>query len=140
MIAPTLRTEEKKREQIAAALISPLDLPGLWLELQPFPPHKPGQEIFLSLLMRSDANHPGVWNADEVNFTVAGVILRGSDVVQRFGEEVHGPLSRKTISDLDTSGLTWTHKIAAPRNSTIVRLVVRDNATGQIGSVTRTLP
>lgn len=140
MIAPTLRTDEKKREQIAAALGSPLDLPGLWLELQPLPPRKPGQEILLSLLMRSDANHPGVWNAEEVNFTVAGVILSGSDVVQRFGEEVHGPLSWKTISDLDASGLTWTHKIAAPKNSTIVRLVVRDNTTGRIGSVTRMLP
>jgi len=140
MIAPTLRTEEKKREQIAAALVSPVDLPGLWLELQPFPPHKPGQELLLSLLMRSDAKHPGLWNTDEVNFTVTGVVLNGSDVVQRFGEDVHGPLSRKTISDLDASGLTWTHKIAAPKDPTIVRLVVRDNTTGRIGSVTRSLP
>ena len=37
LIAPILRTEEKKREQIAAALASPVDLPGLRLELQPRP-------------------------------------------------------------------------------------------------------
>lgn len=75
-----------------------------------------------------------------MNFTVTGVVLNGSDVVQRFGEDVHGPLSRKAISDLDASGLTWTHKIAAPKDPTIVRLVVRDNTTGRIGSVTRSLP
>jgi len=141
MIAPILRTEEKKREQIAAALASPVDLPGLRLELQPVPPHQPGQELILSLLMRSDANHPGVWNTDGMDFTVAGVVLSGSDVVQRFGEDVHGALPRKTISDLDTSGLTWTRKIAAaPHDPAVVRLVVRDNATGRIGSVTRSLP
>jgi len=140
MIAPNLRTEEKKREQIAAALASPVDLPGLWLELQPSPPHQPGQDLILSLLMRSDAKHPGVWNTDGMDFTVAGVVFSGSDVVQRFGEDVHGPLPRKTISDLDTSGLTWTYKIAAPNDPTVVRLVVRDNATGRIGSITRGLP
>ncbi|MDR3748756.1 MAG: hypothetical protein P4M04_11460 [Acidobacteriota bacterium] len=43
MIAPSLTTEERKREQIAAALVSPVDLPGLSLELQPFPPHQPGK-------------------------------------------------------------------------------------------------
>ena len=141
MIAPNLRTEEKKREQIAAALASPVDLPGLWLELQPIPPRQPGQELILSLLIRSDAKHPGVWNTDGMDFTVAGVVFSKSDVVQRFGfgEVVHGPLPRKTVIDLDASGLTWTHKIAAP-NAVAVRLVVRDNATGRIGSITRSLP
>lgn len=75
-----------------------------------------------------------------MDFTVAGVVLSGSGVVQRFGEEVHGPLPRKTISDLDTSGLKWTRKIAMPHDPAVVRLVVRDNATGRIGSVTRSLP
>jgi VWFA-related protein len=140
MVAPNLRTEEKKREQIAAALASPMDLPGLRLELQPFPPHQPGQELILSLLMRSDARHPGVWNTDGMDFTVVGVVLSRSGVVQRFGEDVHGPLPRKTISDLDASGLTWTHKIAAPNGATVVRLVVRDNTTGLVGSITRSLP
>jgi len=140
VIAPNLRTEEKKREQIAAALVSPVDLPGLWLELQPFPPHQPGQELILSLLMRSDAKHQGVWNTDGMDFTVAGVVLCGSGVVKPFGEDVHGPLSRKTISDLDASGLTWSYKIAAPNDPTRVRLVVRDNTTGRIGSITRSLP
>jgi len=139
MIAPNLRTEEKKREQIAAALASPVDIPGLWLELQPIPPRQPGQELILSLRMRSDAEHPGVWNSDGMDFTVAGVVFSKSDVMQRFGEDVHGPLPRKTLIDLDTSGLTWTHKIAAS-NAVAVRLVVRDNATGRIGSITRSLP
>lgn len=140
MIAPVLATADKKRQQIAAALASPVDLPGLRLDLQPFPPRQPGQELILSLLMRSDAKLPGVWNTQGVDFTVAGVVLCGSDVVQRFGEDVHGPLPRKTIFNLNTSGLTWTHKIAAPRDPAIVRLVVRDNTTGRIGSLTRTLP
>ena len=140
MIAPTLRTGEKKREQIAAALASPVDLPGLRLELQPFPPHQLGQKFLLSLLMRSDANRPGVWNSDGTDFTVAGIVLSGSGVVQTFGEDVHGQLPRKTVSDLDASGLAWTHKITAPKDATAVRLVVRDNATGRIGSITRSLP
>jgi len=139
MIAPNLRTEEKKREQIAAALASPVDIPGLWLELQPILPSQPGQELILSLRMRSDAEHPGVWNSDGMDFTVAGVVFSKSDVMQRFGEDVHGPLPRKTLIDLDTSGLTWTHKIAAS-NAVAVRLAVRDNATGRFGSITRSLP
>src|SRR5271157_4607682 len=139
MIAPNLSNEEKKRKQIAAALASPVDIPGLWLELQPIPPRQPGQELILSLRMRSDAEHPGVWNSDGMDFTVAGVVFSKSDVMQRFGEDVHGPLPRKTLIDLDTSGLTWTHKIAAS-NAVAVRLVVRDNSTGRIGSITRSLP
>jgi VWFA-related protein len=139
MIVPTLRTEEKQG-QIVAALASPVDLPGLRLELQPFPPHRPGQEILLSLLMRSDANRPGVWDAEGTDFTVAGIVLRGSEVLQQFGEDVRGTLPRKAVSELDASGLTWTRKIAAPNDATAVRLVVRDNATGRIGSITRSLP
>jgi VWFA-related protein len=140
MIAPTLRTAEKKREQIAAALASPVDLPGLRLELQPFLPHQSGQKLNLSLLLRSDANRPGVWNAEGTDFTVAGIVLCGSSVVQHFGEDVRGPLPRTTISSLDASGLTWTKKIVAPNDATAVRLVVRDNSTGRIGSITRSLP
>lgn len=140
MIAPTLRTVGKKPEQIAAALASPVDLPGLRLELAPFPPHQPGQKLLLSLLMRSDASRPGVWNTEGTDFTVAGIVLCGSDVVRHFGEDVRGTLPRKAVSDLDASGLTWTYKIAAPKNATAVRLVVRDNATGRIGSITRSLP
>jgi VWFA-related protein len=139
MIAPTLRTEEKKQEQIVAALASPVDLPGLRLELQPFPPHRPGQKLVLSLLMRSDANRPGVWDVEGTDFTVAGIVLRGSEVLQHFGEDVRGTLPRKTVSELDASGLTWTKKIAAPNDATAVRLVVRDNVTGRIGSITRSL-
>ena len=140
MIAPNLRTEEKKREQITAALASPLDLPGLWLELQPIPPNRPGQELTLSLLIRSDAKRPGVWNTDRVDFTVVGGVLRGSDVVQRFGEDVHGSLSPETVSELDASGFTWAYKVAVPNDAVAVRLVVRDNTTDRIGSITRSLP
>jgi VWFA-related protein len=140
VIAPNLRTEEKKREQIADALASPIDLQGLRLELQPFTTHQPGQELVLLLLMRSDGKHPGVWNTDGMDFTVAGVVLGRSGAVERFGEDVHGPLPANTISDLDASGLTWSYKIAAPNDPAIVRLVVRDNATGRVGSITRSLP
>lgn len=139
MIAPTLNTAEQKSDQIAAALASSVDLPGLRLELQSFPPHLQGQDLILSLLLRSDEKHPGVWNSEGMDFTVAGVLLSGSGVVERFGEDVHGSLPQKTISDLDASGLIWTHKVAAPNDPTIVRLVVRDNATGRIGSITRSL-
>jgi VWFA-related protein len=140
IIAPALNTAQKKRDQIAAALASPADLPGLRLELQPFPPRQQGHEFVLSLVLRSDAQHPGVWNSEGVDFTVAGVLLAGSDVLQHFGEDIHGPLPPKTISDLDVSGLTWTHKIVPPHSPTVVRLVVRDNATGRVGSITRSLP
>jgi VWFA-related protein len=139
LIAPDLNTEEKKREQIAAALASPVEMPGLWLELQPILSREAGHELILSLRMRSDATHPGVWNSDGMNITVAGVVFRKSEVMQRFGEDIHGPLPQKTISDLDVSGLTWTRKILAP-NAAAIRLVVRDNATGRIGSITRSLP
>jgi VWFA-related protein len=139
MFTPTLNTEEQKRDQLAAALASLVDFPGLRLELQPFATRLQGQELILSLLLRSDAKHPGVWNLEGIDFTVAGVLVSGSEVVERFGEDVHGPLPRKTISDLDASGLIWNHKIAASNDPTVVRLVVRDNATGRIGSITRSV-
>ena len=81
-----------------------------------------------------------MWNTDGVDFTVVGVVLRGSDVVQRFGEDVHGSLSSEEVSELDASGLTWAHKVAVPNDAVAVRLVVRDNTTYRIGSITRSLP
>ena len=139
LIAPSLKGGEKKREQITAALASPIDLPGLRLDFRAVPPRQSGQELLLSVVMLSDANRPGVWNRDGTDITIACVVLRGTDVIEQFGEDIHGPLSPNTVGLLEASGLTWTHKIAPPEDATAVRLVVRDNATGRIGSVTRTL-
>lgn len=140
MIAPDLKAEEKKREQIAAALASPVNLPGLLLDVKVLAPGKAGQGVVLSLLMHSDAQHPGVWNAHGMDFTVAGIVLGKARLVQRFGEDIHGPLSVKNVSELDASGLTWTYKIGFSKDAIAVRVVVRDNADGRIGSITRSLP
>ena len=56
------------------------------------------------------------------------------------GEDIYGPLPQKTLHDLDTAGFTWRHKIAQVSGLTAVRIVVRDNATGRIGSITQALP
>ena len=92
MIDPALSSAKIKREQIAAALASPVDFPGLLLELQPLLPHQTGQQLNLSLRIRSDTTHQGVWSTSGMNITVAGIVLRGSDVTQAFGEDMHGPL------------------------------------------------
>jgi VWFA-related protein len=140
MINPTLAGVDKKRQQITAALASPVDFPGLQLELKPFTLPRSGQGLVVSLLMRSDEQHAGVWSTGGVDFTVAGIVLRGSSVLQHFGEDVHGSLPRTTVSALDASGLTWTHKVGALAGPGVVRVVVRDNTTGRIGSITRRLP
>jgi len=140
LVDPTIGTAEEKRERIAAALASPMDLPGLRFELLPLPPHQPGQRFMLSLLMRSDLEHLGVWTSGVIDITVVGIVLCGSDVLQHFGEDVHGKVSPKTASDLDRTGLTWTHQIVVATGASAVRLVVRDNTTGGIGSITQTIP
>jgi hypothetical protein len=140
MIDPALSSAKIKREQIAAALASPVDFPGLRLELQPLLPHQTGQQLNLSFRIRSDKTHQGAWSATGMNITVAGIVLRGSDVTQAFGEDIYGPLPQKALHDLDTSGFTWRHKIAETSGLTAVRIVVRDNATGRIGSITQALP
>jgi hypothetical protein len=140
LIDPAIGTAEEKRERIAAALASPMDLPGLRLELLPFSPHQPGQRFRLSLLMRSDVEHLGVWSSGAIDFTVVGIVIRGLDVLEHFGEEVHGKVSPKTVSDLDRTGLTWSHEIVVPTGASAVRLVIRDNTTGGIGSITQTVP
>jgi len=94
----------------------------------------------LSLLLGSDAEHPGVWRSGAIDFTVVGIVVCGSDVVERFGEDVHGKVFPKTASDLDRTGLTWMHKIVIPIGASAVRLVVRDNTSGGIGSITQTIP
>ena len=140
MIDPALSSVKIKREQIAAALASPVDFPGLRLELQPWLPRQTGQPLNLSLRISSDTTHQGVWSTSGMDITVAGIVLRGSDVTQSFGEDIYGPLPPKTLHDLDTSGLTWRYKIAQVNGSTAVRIVVRDNATGRIGSIRQALP
>jgi VWFA-related protein len=139
LIDPALTTSEKKREQIASALFSPVDLPGLLFEVQVSPAVDARQLRSLSVVVRADATHPGVWNANGVDFTVASLVFGRSNKEQYFGEDIHGPLSQKTISNLDASTLRWTRTSAIPKDATAVRVVVRDNATGRIGSITKLL-
>ena len=139
LIDPTLTTAEKKREQIASALFSPVDLPGLLFEVEISPAVDARQLRSLSVVVRADATHPGVWNANGVDFTVASLVFDRSNKQQYFGEDIHGPLSQKTISNLNASTLRWTRTSAIPKDATAVRVVVRDNATGRIGSITKQL-
>jgi hypothetical protein len=81
-----------------------------------------------------------VWSSGAIDFTVVGIVIRGLDVLEHFGEEVHGKVSPKTVSDLDRTGLTWSHEIVVPTGASAVRLVIRDNTTGGIGSITQTVP
>ena len=57
-------------ERIAVTLASLADLPGSKLELLTFPSDQPGQCSMLSLLLRSDVDHPGVWSPGAIDFTV----------------------------------------------------------------------
>jgi len=139
LISPGLTGASKKREQIAYGLASPVDLPGLRIDLQSLPAHVAEKPLTLALLLRSDAQHPGVWEAQAVDFTVVGIVLRGLKVVEYFGEDVHGSLDRTTMSQLEAGGLKWTHNIRVPNNATALRVVVRDNTTGRIGSRTEAL-
>jgi hypothetical protein len=97
MINPPVSSAKMKREQIAAALASPVDFPGLRLELQQMSPHQTGQQLNLSFRIRSDTTHQGAWSASEMDITVAGIVLRGSDVTQAFGEDIYGTLPQKAL-------------------------------------------
>jgi len=139
MIAP-LTTEEKKREQIVDALASSMDLPGLLLDWPRAARTSGGQSLTLSLRLRSDASHPGVWSGGGMDFTVAAGVLKGTQLLQCFAEDIHSQLSDKTALELDEVGLAWSHQMAAPQDATAVRVVVRDNKNGRIGSITQGLP
>lgn len=139
MIAP-LTAENKKREQIVDALVSSIDLPGLLLDSPSVARTSAGQSLTLSLRLRSDASHPGVWSAGGMDFTVATCVLKGRQLLQCFAEDIHSQLSRETGSELDGVGLAWSHQMAAPQDVTAVRVVVRDNKDGRIGSITQGLP
>lgn len=46
LIAPSLKDGEKKRDQITAALASPIDLPGLRLDFRPVPARQSGKSAY----------------------------------------------------------------------------------------------
>ena len=71
---------------------------------------------------------------------VAGIVLRGSDVTQAFGEDIYGPLPQRRFMILTPLGLLGDMKFAEASGLTAVRIVVRDNTTGRIGSITQVLP
>jgi len=129
-----------KQKQIQAALMSPVEFAALRVDALLPDQDKPGREITVSLVMRADAQRPPLWNDSGVNFTVAGVVLQGMRVVQRFGEDVQGPLPLSTERELERDGLAWSRRISLLSSPSTLRLVVRDNNTGRLGSVTKTLP
>ena len=131
---------QEKRKQIQAALLSPVEFATLHVDALLPDQDKPGREITVSLVMRADAQRPPVWSDSGVNFTVAGVVLQGMRVVQRFGEDVQGPLPLSTKRELERDGLAWSKRITLLSSPGTLRLVVRDNNTGRLGSVTKTLP
>jgi len=75
-----------------------------------------------------------------MDFTVAAGVLKGTQLLQCFAEDIHSQLSDKTALELDEVGLAWSHQMAAPQDATAVRVVVRDNKNGRIGSITQGLP
>jgi len=129
-----------KQKQIQAALMSPVEFAALRVDALLPDQDKPGREITVSLVMRADAQRPPLWNDSGVNFTVAGVVLQGMRVVQRFGEDVQGLLPLSTERELERDGLAWSRRISLLSSPSTLRLVVRDNNTGRLGSVTKTLP
>ena len=131
---------QEKREQIQAALLSPVEFSALRVDALLPDQDKPGRAITVSVVMRADAQRPPVWSDSGVNFTVAGVVLQGIRVVQRFGEDVQGLLPLSTERGLERDGLAWSRRISLLSSPSTLRLVVRDNNTGRLGSVTKTLP
>ena len=131
---------QEKREQIQAALLSPVEFSALRVDALLPGQDKPGRAITVSVVMRADAQRPPVWSDGGVNFTVAGVVLQGIRVVQRFGEDVQGLLPLATERELERDGLAWSRRISLLSSPSTLRLVVRDNNTGRLGSVTKPLP
>ena len=131
---------QEKRRQIQAALLSPVEFSALRVDALLPDLDRPGATISVSLVMRADAQRPPVWSDSGVNFTVAGVVLQGMRVMQRFGEDVQGLLPLSTKRELERDGLAWSKRISLLSRPGTLRLVVRDNNTGRLGSVTKTLP
>jgi VWFA-related protein len=131
---------QEKQRQLQAALLSPVEFSALSVEAVLPEQGKSGSAITVLLVMRSDAQRPPLWSDTGVNFTVAGVVLQGLRVVQRFGEDVRGPLPIATERELEKNGLAWSKRIRLLPGTATLRLVVRDNNTGRLGSVTEALP
>lgn len=140
LIQPRSDPVQEKRRQIQEALLGPIEFSALRVTASLHVLDKHRSAATVSLVMGWDAQRPPVWSDSAVDFTVAGVVLQGFQVVQRFGEDVRGPLPSAVERRLQSEGLAWSRQINLPVGNGTLRIVVRDNNTGRLASITEPLP
>jgi len=140
--ADTPRATETREAAIVRAAMSPLakrevDLAAR-LQFRFLPDTRAQIDINLLVNANQLTFKPGANNTYEADFDVVGFILNNLGKTQGgFSQTIHTTLSEKDHQRALTTGISYTAHAELPAGTYQLRAVVRDGASGKIGSVSQ---
>jgi VWFA-related protein len=139
----TIQPETTRDYDLQAALSSPIEATGVPVTLKWTGISGEGDKKKASFLVQIAANGVSIEGGDRLNFDVAVTAyqLHGNQdkPVLTFGQTVDTALTPQQLPSVQTNGITVSKAMDIAPGQYAVRLVVRDSATGRIGSVTAPL-
>lgn len=124
------------------ALLSPFEYTALplsvtWKYITPVP-NSQKLKVQFDVFVSPTAGLPNDGNAMNLDFIAVATAING-DIAGRAGQNVHRMLPPDAVQQVASHGLTYTSELELTPGEYAVRLVVRDNLTGRIGSVVAAL-
>lgn len=139
----TIQPETTRDYDLQTALSSPIEATGVPVTLKWTGITGEGAKKKAAFLVQIPANGVSIEGGDRLNFDVAVTAyqLQGNQdkPVLTFGQTVDTALTPQQLPSVQANGLTVSKAMDIAPGQYAVRIVVRDSATGKIGSVTAPL-
>lgn len=139
----TIQPQTTREYDLQAALSSPIEATGVPVTLKWTGISGEGDKKKAAFLVQIPANGVSIEGGDRLNFDVGVTVyqLHGNQdkPVLTFGQTVDTALTPQQLPTVQTNGITVSKAMDIGPGQYAVRLVVRDSATGKIGSVTAPL-
>ena len=139
----TVQPQTTRDYDLQAALTSPIEATGVPVTLKWTGISGEGEKKKAAFLVQIPANGVSIEGGDRLNFDVAVTAyqIHGNQdkPVLTFGQTVDTALSPQQLPMVQANGVTVSKAMDIAPGQYAVRLVVRDSATGKIGSVTAPL-
>jgi VWFA-related protein len=139
----TIQPQITRDYDLQAALTSPIEATGVPVTLKWTGISGEGDKKKAAFLVQIPANGVSIEGGDRLNFDVmvTAYQLHGNNdkPVLSFGQTVDTALTPQQLPTVQQSGITVSKAMDIAPGQCAVRLVVRDSATGKIGSVTAPL-
>ena len=136
----TMDPSSSEGMDIREALSSPLDYTGLPLSVKVDAPMAAGdkRKVGFSLLRAGQCSDGGHQRQRPIENLVCGTNVRGEEVSHN-SKLYNVNLNAAYLAQLQTSGIGYNDTLELPPGQYGLRVVVRDNITGKVGSVWATL-